>query len=97
MRLIDADALKEKFKEHHDFFVNAYGGFGNMPLHDKSRVDEITNSISEVVNAPTIEERPKGKWILDSIGCYCSECKKHVDATTDYCPFCGADMKGGIK
>ena len=55
-------------------------------------------SIKEIIKiireAPTIEERTKGKWILDSIGCYCSECKKHPDVTTDYCPFCGADMRG---
>lgn len=37
-------------------------------------------------------KRPQGKWVLDSIGCYCSECKKYPDATTDYCPFCGAQM-----
>lgn len=39
------------------------------------------------------ERKRTGKWVLDSIGCYCSECKKHPDVTTDYCPFCGADMR----
>ena len=55
MRLIDANALKEKLQEHHDFFVNAYGGFKNLSPNDKSRVDEITHCISEIDNAPTVE------------------------------------------
>lgn len=53
MRLIDADALKEKFKEHYDLFVGDYKG-EHMSLTDKSRVDEILNSMAEVINAPTI-------------------------------------------
>ena len=52
--LISREALKKKLKENHDFFVNAWGGFKNLPPNDKARVDEITNCISEVVNAPTI-------------------------------------------
>ena len=58
MRLIDADALKDKLQQHHDFYVMAWGGFGNMPIGDKRRVDEITNCIAEVVNAPTIDAIP---------------------------------------
>lgn len=60
-RLIDADKVKEELKEHHDFFVNAYGGFSNLPRNDKSRVDEITSSIATIVNAPTIIEADKGE------------------------------------
>ena len=55
MRLIDADALKEKLQAHHDFFVNAWGGFSNLPQNDKARVDEITSCIVDVVNAPTVD------------------------------------------
>ena len=54
MRLIDADALKEKFKEHYDLFVGDYENEQDMSLADKSRVDEILNSMAEVINAPTI-------------------------------------------
>jgi len=63
MRLIDADALMEKLKQHHDFLVKAWGGFKEMPLSDKSRCDELSNSMAEVFNAPTIEAVPvrKGK------------------------------------
>ena len=62
MRPIDADALKDKLQQHHDFYVMAWGGFGKMPIGEKKRVDEITNCIAEVVNAPTIELK-QGEWI----------------------------------
>ncbi len=54
MRLIDADKLRERLQKCHDFYVDAYGGFVNLPDDLKVRVDEITNSIAEVVNAETI-------------------------------------------
>lgn len=57
-RLIDANALKEKLQAHHDFFVDAWGGFSNIPPKDKARVDEITNCIAEICNAPTVAAVP---------------------------------------
>lgn len=54
-RLIDADALKAKLQEDHDFLVEAWGGFPNMPREDKVRADELTMCIARVVNAPTID------------------------------------------
>ena len=54
MRLIDADALKDKFKAHYDLFVGDYKG-EHMSLADKLRVDEILNSMAEVINAPTVD------------------------------------------
>lgn len=55
-RLVDADALKEKLEDHHNFFVEACGSFEGMTFKEKARVDEIINCIAEVVNAPTIIE-----------------------------------------
>ena len=54
MRLINADELIEKFKEHYELFVSAYENEQNMSIADRSRVDEILNSMAEVINAPTI-------------------------------------------
>lgn len=58
---ISRKSIKQKLQEHHDFFVNAYGGFSNLPQNDKSRVDEITNCIAMVVNEPPVT--PKPRWI----------------------------------
>lgn len=55
---ISRKSIKQKLQEHHDFFVNAYGGFSNLPQNDKSRVDEITNCIAMVVNEPPVTPKP---------------------------------------
>ena len=43
-------------------------------------------------------EHKKGHWIISSDGYYpfCSECKKEPKSgdMTDFCPSCGADMRG---
>ena len=53
-----------------------------------------------------LQERPQGiklsetpgEWINQFIGgnecVMCSECKLHFDIGTNYCPNCGADMRG---
>lgn len=64
---ISRKSIKQKLQEHHDFFVNAYGGFSNLPQNDKSRVDEITNCIAMVVNEPSVipQEPQTFKWCTD--------------------------------
>lgn len=61
-RLIDADALKEKLQEHHDFFVDGCGGFRYLTSKDKARVDEITNCIAEICNVPTVDAVPAEEY-----------------------------------
>ena len=52
---------------------------------------------------PIIESRPKGKWAIyvissvDGEGCKCSECGFEGVPYWDYCPNCGADMRGEQK
>jgi len=97
--VISRKSIKQKLQEHHDFFVNAYGGFSNLPQNDKARVDEITNCIAMVVNEPSVTQK-SGEWLTDEIihnGCkytvtYCSECDEQVDYRTPFCPNCGAKM-----
>ena len=65
-RLIDANALLLKLKKHHDLFIDAWEGFSNLPEKDKARVDEISNCIADVFNAPTVDavEVVHGRWAL---------------------------------
>lgn len=90
---ISRQALRQKLREHHDFFVNAYGGFNNLSLNDKFRVDEITNCIAMVVNAPSVTPQPKiGEWLEKEVNsdkvieewqsAKCSVCDKYH--TTPY-------------
>lgn len=100
---ISRKSIKQKLQEHHDFFVNAYGGFNNLPLNDKSRVDEITNCIAMVVNEPpaTLQEPRKGHWACDRANVRCSCCDRGYKdfygkariASYNYCPNCGAKME----
>lgn len=93
---ISRSSIKQKLQEHHDFFVNAYGGFSNLPQNDKSRVDEITKCIAMVVNEPPVVPRPKtGHWIVTGDYDYyveCSCCHKYSVEIWNYCPHCGARM-----
>ena len=86
MRLIDADALKQRV-----------GGY-NPVKYTYEYGDVIT--VEDIDSAPTAQpERKKGTWILkpNIYGvAYCSECGYELHTNnTNFCPYCGADMKGG--
>ena len=104
MRLIDGDALKERYESHRNLYCKNRIEFKLLSEKDKARVDELDNCIADILNAPTIEERKKGKWIdegfyADGHGAHalrCSECGGHIieyDADP-FCKWCGADMRG---
>ena len=102
-RLIDANVLIWKLKQHHDLFINEWEGFSNLPEKDKARVDEISMCIAELFNAPTVDavEVVHGQWALYPDWRYlrCSNCKVEFEEayfpkTKNYCPNCGAKMDG---
>lgn len=71
-----------------------------FPNRDADGVrDAILNIITR---APRAERRAKGQWSI-AIGydqrrtVMCSECQKMNFEPTDYCPNCGADMRGESK
>lgn len=53
--LIDRTALKTKLNNVHDFLLGDCK-FSELATSDKTRIDELTNCMAEVVNAPTIIE-----------------------------------------
>lgn len=95
-RLIDADALMEILDK--------------MPAMGFKNIDNQTYTLvllAQVFNIieqqPTIEERKKGKWEMkpDPYGFFeeipvCSECgcTTEMRKTYNFCPNCGADMRG---
>lgn len=90
MRLIDADALKEYILR-------------SVPNWSEDR--EIV--LDCLANSPTIEERKKGKWewstlpITGALEQKCSICGTPFYMAfrlgMNYCPNCGAYMRGGEK
>lgn len=91
MRLIDADALKLSM-----MLI--------APGETKKYCYPCREILKEINDAPTIEERKTGKWMVsylehEAMGIrpkllYCSECCQCIAYSTNFCPNCGADMKG---
>ena len=91
-RLIDADALKEKYI----MATIKYGSRGSI-------MERPVVLLEHIVDAPTIDavEVVHGEWI-ERIGgiskelfYQCSKCYGEVDENVfDYCPWCGAKMDG---
>lgn len=95
MRLIDADALRQKIEnwkndaDKGNLFADSVESFA---------YDEVLSAIDV---APTIIRRPAASWVLgeDFMGEYfaCSRCERKVRGRfceTAYCPHCGAVMIG---
>ena len=67
--------------------------------------NEIERCKSFVQTAPTVEQRPDGKWIVDEDNIFynfkkCSNCNAGAEwldggsqFISNYCPNCGADMR----
>lgn len=95
--LISREALKRAIKTE----CNPYG----KPTIDFESGKKVLKIID---NVPTIEERPNGKWLSHyeycaKHGCYpsglitfwwCAQCEQAVEHPTNFCPNCGADMRG---
>lgn len=95
MRMIDADALKVYFV---DLSKEKDIGFGDVGRMITVKIEHIIDTIE---NAPTIEPK-RGEWIRSSdidiawgSKVYtCSNCGHKRDSETNFCPNCGARMKG---
>lgn len=93
MRLIDADELIESINNMDNWL---------------SQMDLAQFNIYSLINTmPTVErqvmiipDRPHGEWISlangNGINCgrKCSLCGKTVEFSENFCPQCGADMRG---
>lgn len=96
MRLIDADALAETLgiKAKCDDCQYQNGSF-------YKRGGEFVDACEAIYDAPTIEERKRGRWAWSeadvswccgACGCVFEEIEWKPEY--NYCPNCGADMRG---
>lgn len=59
----------------------------------------MIHAVNVVKGLPSAQERKTGKWIDNSDGVegawnYCSVCGERAIDLYDFCPNCGADMRG---
>lgn len=101
MRLIDADALLDDVIDRYCRNCDKRKGIGkwrivyeigDMPC----RACVIDDAKDDIENAPTVDvpERKVGEWSEVGGVFRCSKCEKCYPYATDYCPSCGAKMKG---
>ena len=102
MRLGDLDALK-KNEPHYDeegYRIFYESEIDNAPtVTDRTEeVLSLQNTIAKLVEGIAENARPQGEWAFDEKGnFYCDQCGKYPHdqyATTNFCPNCGADMRG---
>lgn len=50
--------------------------------------------MSDSISRKYVHDRKVGKWIDEGTNYSCSECYRGCWVNSDYCPWCGARMKG---
>lgn len=91
-RYIDADALCAEIDEYvYPITTNNLMGAADAYFRIKHLIEQ----------APSIEARPvvRGEWLpimfyTAVVGVKCSECNTTRGAKSNFCPSCGADMRG---
>lgn len=97
MRLIDADALTKNVLKW-----MPPDPCGREEKEFPFAEDICVSMLMEIEEAPTIEPRPRGRWHIENNSLVvldvCNKCMRsvrHVAPFYDFCPNCGADMRGG--
>ena len=88
MRIIDAGELLPKIINWRESLAETYG-----------KNDEYVKCLGEVLDiiddVPIIDERREGMWIKRASSLYrCSECARFSPSRENFCPNCGAYMRG---
>ena len=83
MKLIDADAALEALIEKGQ--ASRRYRLGEIWELNGQEIREALNTV------PSAQK--KGHWIDEGTNYYCSECHRGCWVNSDYCPWCGADMR----
>lgn len=83
-----------------EFFYGQRAGrelWADKPREIQDKDVENFNRDLKIVRKALDDLRPKWRWVHRDNGiAYCSECDTDaVEDGTDFCPNCGADMRGG--
>ena len=105
--LISREALKKVLKEKFDDFIpeGVYDEIDNAPTVDTYTIEDIQEvRENALILGAKLAQRPQGEWIEHHIkgkdffgnGFIC-ECGRIVKQKENFCPNCGADMRGGAE
>lgn len=101
--LINRSALKAVISE----YIDEYSDLDNQGYHCEKWC-AMKEAEMAIDNAPTVEDRPTGKWIYRNYNWWCSECgeqpktmgyvgtAKFMQNEFKFCNHCGAKMIGGV-
>ena len=107
MRTIDADNIVQVAEHaYNEWNLAMATADGRREINHVYKMQELCKAVRAVANAaPTItldDLIPHGRWFLvgaDKRGrggnLECTACRKSYPYKCDYCPNCGADMRGG--
>jgi len=56
-------------------------------------VDSVIKAIAEMPAADVVEVK-HGEWVGYNFDFYCSNCNRYHTVRSNFCPHCGADMRG---
>ena len=96
--LISRSALKEDLRENHYFGMfteDICNIIDNAPTvevtdYDTGYQDGLEDGLNDI--------RPQGEWIFVSRNCWkCPYCQELTNEGKNFCPNCGAKMKGGAE
>lgn len=100
MRLIDADALWEIFREKQNSLTARCGGYRFLDGEDRAKYDRLEITLAYIENAPEVDAVPEercGEWIDPnrrySLFVICGACKGTHFQKSKYCPNCGCKME----
>lgn len=99
-RYIDADALVSNFRKTK--MDEVFPNWRELSCTTRAAIVRLTTKYRAIIlSAPTIEARPvvRGEWLPSMfytavVGAKCSECNTTRGAKSNFCPSCGADMRG---
>ena len=95
MRLIDADDMEYLEELEYEYHPESNG----EPWY---RAKDVWDCIEKEHTVDPASLRPKGEWIMKETlirspyakNAYCSECLEETSYKHNFCPNCGADMRG---
>lgn len=76
---IEREALKAEFEED-----------GHLSAYVEEMIDSIHNADVRPVMRGKWDDYQQGRWVYAK----CSECETVHDVRSNFCPNCGADMRG---